>query len=193
MNIFKKHIERIGEKELHQILNRIEMSNLKTPRLLGELIKDIILTPYNYVLYVDELESQIILLKGDRAEDAFWDDPNNVIRFIFNLISTLQSLEKDHYIYCVNPPYICDKLLYDIANDFYEITKNLKYRIADNQTLERVNGEWVICQDSNMLFKECFVFNDNTYTLLNKYLQNFVLPTQLLSEYINNYPLAELK
>lgn len=169
---------------IHSIIKSIEEEDLQHPQHFGALLDEIFLGPNHYALFIDDLDNQIILLKRLREGHGYWDYENNIIKFIFNLLNTLKFLEEKRFVYCVPPAYECDRLIYSEADDFYTIKYGSKYRISDTQTLERRDGEWTILQGDEILFRESFKFKDQTFTLLNKYLLNYILPTDRLSEYI---------
>lgn len=169
---------------IHRIIKSIEEEELQHPQLFGALLDEIFLGPHHYALYIDDLDNHIVLLKELRNSNGYWDDEYNVIKFLFNLLNTLKFLEEKRFVYCVPPTYECDKLIYSEADDFYAIKEDYKYRINATKTFERYEGKWAILQENEILFRESFRFKDQTFALLKKYLSNYILPTNRLSEYI---------
>lgn len=169
---------------IHRIIQRIEEEDLQHPQHFGALLDEIFLGPNHYAIFIDDLDNNIFLLKEMRESNGYWDNENNIIKFLFNLLNTLKFLEEKRFVYCVPPAYECDKLIYREAEDFYAIREGYKYRISETKTLERNEGKWAILQGNDILFRESFKFKDQTFALLNKYLLNYILPTNRLSEYI---------
>lgn len=173
----------------HTIVDRINESLGAQMMPFGTIVRNEVLTPYGYAIYVDTSNSKIVLLKSTNPEHCRCDE-NTMIRFIFDILALIQSLEKNLFVYRLPFEGVCDSVLYHAANEYTRVGDT--YRLNATQHLSFEEGHWCIKENNNVFYQECFLLEEDIYNKLKGLFESLIFPTEGLESYISyNYQSKE--
>lgn len=179
-----QNLSDIQKQLMRDIVNEISTSSLQHVLPFGEIIKNKILTPNGYVLYIDETHKRIVLLRYYN-HTQYPNDEGVIIRVIFGVLTLTKSLIEDYAIYSISPTYECDNVLYANANDCQRVEDN-KFKINANEYLIFEEGKWNIKSGTQKLYEECFSFEEEVYERLKQNLSSIVYPTERLEKFVQH-------
>ena len=184
MNKNAQNLSNIQKQLMQNIVDEIKISSLQQVLPLGEIIKNKILTPNGYALYIDKKHDRIVLLRYYNHKQ-YPIDEGVIIRVIFGILTLIRSLVDDNSVYTIFPTYECDPFLYGRANDCQRVADN-KFKINANEYLLLEEGKWSIKSGTQKLYDECFSFEEEICERLKQNLSLIVYPTERLEKFVQH-------
>lgn len=173
----------------HTIINKI-MDSLRAQVVpFGTIVRNEVLSPYGYAIYVDSTNSKIVLLKNINPELCKCEEVT-MVRFLFDILALTQSLEKNLFVYRVSFIEKCDSVLYHAAEECTPVGD--KFKLNASQALSFEGGHWYIKENNIFIYKECFLFEEVVYNQFKALFESIIFPTEGLGSYISyNYQTKE--
>lgn len=176
----------VQKQLMQEIVNEINTNSLQQVLPFGEIIKNRVLSPNGYVLYIDETHERIVLLRYYN-HTQYPNDESVMVRVMFGILTLIKSLIEDKSVYTIFPSYECNHVLYENANDCQRVEDN-KFKINAHEYLMLEDCKWSIKSGTQVLYNECFVFEEEIYEKLKQILSSIVYPTERLEKYVkHNY------
>lgn len=165
----------------HNIVNAINESLGEQIRPFGQIVRDAVLTPFGYVIYVDTAHSRIVLLKSTCPELCKCEE-GLMVRVIFDILALLKSLEENLLVYRLFSDEKYDSVLYDAGQEC--TPSGDSFKLNATQTLLMENGHWCIKENNSNIYQESFSFEEEIYNQLKNLLESLIYPTEGLESYI---------